>query len=85
MTARELIEIREIKLTKGFDYLSQFIKDRVQSHWLQVQASSSDLTKLLEREQAIGAALDLTELLNDFNAHVELKLKEATKKEEQDA
>ncbi len=64
-----------------FKYFAEFVKARQETCEENAADYSGDLTKLLVREQELGAGRNLKLLVEEFTSHVELKLNQAKEKE----
>lgn len=71
LSHRELLEVSSnIENSATWRLFDEFVKARAQEKNNLADNMSEDLTKLLAREQATGAAKTLSTLISDFKSHV---------------
>lgn len=82
LTFREYQEVKLQLSQVGFRCLKLFLDERMITKELTAQTYSENLMTLLLREQNLGAAQDLRVLLEEFQTHVDSKLKETKQHED---
>lgn len=81
LTFREYQEVKSQLSQVGFKLLKRFISERTTAKELEAQTYAENLMTLLVREQTLGAAQELRVLLETFENHVDQKLNETKKYE----
>ncbi len=72
ITDRQALDVKgEIARNKSWVLFREFIEERAREHNVNAEVMSEDFTKLLKREQMLGAEAELRRLMETFLVHVD--------------